>query len=58
MAAAFVANPAGRDGAGTLALATVGGAPGNWLLAEPIAEALTSDDTDGKLYRQRPSTGH
>jgi hypothetical protein len=58
IAAAFVANLAsGRDGAGSLTLATVGGSPGNWLLPEPIAESLSTDDTNGKSYPQPPSTG-
>jgi hypothetical protein len=55
MAAAFVANLAGRNGAGTLALAGAGGALGKWLLAEPIAKSLTADETDGAPYSRSPT---
>jgi hypothetical protein len=56
VAGALAADLAGLNGLGTLALAATGGALGNWLLAEPIAESLTTDDTDGKSS-QPPSTG-
>jgi hypothetical protein len=47
VAGALVADLAGLNGAGTLALAAVGGVLGNWLLSEPIAEAaLTADEPD------------
>jgi hypothetical protein len=46
VAGALVADLAGLNGAGTLALAAVGGVLGDWLLSEPIAEAaLTADET-------------
>jgi len=44
VAAAFVADVAGLNGLGTLALAAAGGAFGNWLLSEPIAVSLTVDE--------------
>jgi hypothetical protein len=57
VAGALVADLAGLNGAGTLALAAVGGVLGNWLLSEPSAEAgLTADEPDGVPY-SRPPTG-
>ena len=56
VAGALAADLAGLNGLGTLALAAVGGALGNWL-SEPIAEAaLTADEPDGVPY-SRPPTG-
>jgi hypothetical protein len=47
VAGALAADLAGLNGLGTLALAAVGGALGNWLLSAPIAEAaLTADEPD------------
>jgi hypothetical protein len=56
MAAAYVANLARRNGAGTLALAGAGGALDDWLLSELIAGSLTTDGTDEASYSQPPST--
>jgi hypothetical protein len=56
MAAAFVANLARRNGAGTLALAGAGGVLDDWLLSELIAGSLTTDRTDEASYSQPPPT--
>ena len=64
VAAAVVGDLAGLNGAGITALAAVGGtvlaavvgALGNWLLSEPVAEALTAaDKPDGAPHSSPPT---
>jgi hypothetical protein len=56
VAAAVVGDLVGLNGAGITALAAIGGALGNWLLSEPIAEAaLTVDEPDGGPHSTPPT---